>query len=289
MVFKNFKPDTMIVALILVISLITGCSSQPIIQPSPSSSPQSPSSAPAAATIQDPIQTNILEIEEWKAKMTGEINKDYYVIDLRTPGEIEYATAIKGSINIDANETLAKGNVAIIAEKLADVPKDALILLHCRSGGRVKASLAKFTEAGYTNVFGLDGWTVFDAKGYMSAAKINPNTEHLKPEAWEPKINGKIGKDYYVIDSRTKELYDAGHIEGAMNLDSSVTFTVDHAVTMAQVEQAIPEKDAIILVHCGAGTKARIVQTHLKAEGYTNVFVLDNPITIDKDGNYRFE
>lgn len=221
--------------------------------------------------------------------MTGVINEDYYVIDLRTSGEIEYAKAIEGSINIDANETLAKGNVAIIGEKLADVSKDSLILLHCRSGGRVKASMTKFTEAGYTNVFGLDGWTVFDANGYMSAAKINPNIEHLKPEAWEPKMDGEVGKDYYVIDSRTKEMYDAGHIQGAISLDSSVTFTVDHVATMAQVAKAIPEKDAIILVHCGAGTKARIVQAHLKAEGYTNVFVLDNPITIGKDGGYKFE
>lgn len=280
MEFKSFKTATTIFALILVISLLTGCSS---------SSPQSPSSAPSAAPAQDSVQANLLEIHEWKAKMTGVINKDYYVIDLRTPGEIEYAKAIEGSINIDANETLAKGDVAIISEKLADVSKDALILLHCRSGGRVKVSLAKFIEAGYTNVYGLDGWTVFDAKGYMSAAKINPNTEHLKPEAWEPKMDGEVGKDYYVIDSRTKEVYDAGHIEGAMNLDSSVTFTMDHAATIDQVAKAIPEKDAVILVHCGAGTKARIVQAHLKADGYTDVLVLDNPITIDKAGNYRFE
>ena len=228
--FKSFKAVSMIVALILVISLIAGCSSQPVSHPS------SPSPAPAAAPAQDPTQANLLEIDEWKAKMTGVINKDYYVIDLRTPGEIEYAKAIEGSINIDANETLAKGNVAIIAEKLVDISKDALIFFHCRSGGRVKANLAKFTEAGYTNVSGLDGWTVFDGKGYMSAAKIDPNTEHLKPEAWEPKMDGEVGKDYYVIDSRSKEIYDAGHIEGAMNLDSSVTFTVDHAATMAQVE-----------------------------------------------------
>lgn len=180
--------------------------------------------------------------------MTGVINKDYYVIDLRTPGEIEYAKAIEGSINIDANETLTKGNVSIISEKLTDVSKDSLILLHCRSGGRVKASLAKFTEAGYTNVFGLDGWTVFDANGYVSATKINPNTEHLKPEAWEPKMDGEVGKDYYVIDSRTNETYDAGHIEGAMNLDSSVTFTVDHAATRAQVEKAIPDRYLIFLI-----------------------------------------
>jgi hypothetical protein len=40
--------------------------------------------------------------------MTGTINKDYYVVDLRTPDEIKLEKALEGSINIDANETLAK-------------------------------------------------------------------------------------------------------------------------------------------------------------------------------------
>lgn len=279
MMFIKSRVAIILIALFLTISLVTACSSQPVTQPAPV----------PAAPVQAPTQTNLLDIDEWKAKMSGAININYYVVDLRTVGEIEYAKAIEGSINIDSNETLANAYVAVINEKLAGIPKDALILIHCRSGGRVKANLAKFTEAGYTNVFGLDSWTVFDSKGYMSAAKIDANTEHIKPEAWEPKMVGEVGKDYYVIDSRTKESYDAGHIEGAMSLDSSVTFTVDHSATMAQVEQAIPDKDAVILVHCGAGTKARIVQAHLKAESYTNVFVLDNPITIDKDGIFKFE
>ncbi|ACL19282.1 Rhodanese domain protein [Desulfitobacterium hafniense DCB-2] len=276
-----------LVYLILVTSLLAGCNSESTTQPSLSPAPSQ--STISNTPTQDLFQTNLLEFDAWKAKMSGEINKDYYVIDLRTPAEIKLEKAIEGSINIDANETLAKGDMTIINEKLTAIPKDALILLHCKSGGRVKAHLAKFVEAGYTNVYGLNGWTAFDSKGYIGAAKINANTEHLKPNAWQAKMIGEIGKDYYIIDTRNKVDHETGNIKGAMNLGAAETFTVDHVATMAIVEQAIPNKDSVILVHCNAGTKARVTQAHLKAEGYMNVFVLDNRMIIDKAGNYTFE
>ncbi|AGA68490.1 Rhodanese-related sulfurtransferase [Desulfitobacterium dichloroeliminans LMG P-21439] len=276
-----------LILLLVVTSLAIGCSSQPASQPS-----LAPSSAPApvsGAPTQDILQTNLLEFDAWEAKMAGEINLDYYVIDLRSPAESQLEKSIEGSINIDANETLAKGNVSIINEKLSTVPEDAIILLHCKSGGRVKANLAKFVEAGYSNVYGLNGWTAFDAKGYIGAAKINANTEHIKPDAWVAKMSGEIGKDYFIIDTRNKIDHETGYIKGAINLGAAETFTVDHSATMVIVEQTIPNKDSVILVHCNAGTKARVTQAHLKAEGYKNVFVLDNRMVIDKGGNYTFE
>ncbi len=92
-----------------------------------------------------------------------------------------------------------------------------MILIHCKSGGRAKANLAKFIEKGFKNAFALDGWTAFDAKGYIGAAKISANTEQLKPEAWQAKMQGTIGKDYYVVDARDKSEFEAGHIKGALN------------------------------------------------------------------------
>ncbi len=280
---RKFNLVLVFILLILITNLTIGCNSQSTTQPSLSTTPIT------ETPTQDPYKTNLLEFDAWKAKMVGKVNSDYYVVDLRSPAEVKLEKAIEGSINIDANETLANGNLSIIEEKLSTVPEDALILLHCKSGGRVKAHLAKFIEAGYTNVYGLNGWTAFDAKGYIGAAKINANTEHIKPDAWIAKMSGEIGKDYYIIDTRGKTDHEKGYIKGSINLDAAETFTVDHSATKAVVEQAIPNKDSIILVHCNAGTKARVTQAHLKAEGYTNVFVLDNRMIIDKDGNYTFE
>jgi len=291
MMFVKSRTITVGLTLLLALAVLTGCSQavptttqqQPITQPA-----TTPATQPAA-TPASTADANILKWDAWQAKMVGTINKDYYVVDLRTPAEIKLEKSLEGSINIDANETLAKGNVDIIDEKLAGVPKDATILIHCKSGKRSKDNLAIFIDKGYTNTFALAGWTVFDAKGFFQAAAIDPNTEQLKPDAWQAKMQGTIGQDYFVLDVRDKEEYEAGHIEGALNFGVRDQFTVDHAATITKVNEAIPNKDALILVHCAAGVRAKVAQAHLKADGYTNVLVLDNKITIDQAGNVTFE
>lgn len=282
MMFRNKKLIVILMALMLALTVVTGCS-QPAA--APATTPDPAPEAPAAPTVED----NLLTWDDWSAKMTGTINTDYYVVDLRTPDEIGLEKSLEGSINIDANETLAKGNDAIIEEKLAGVDKEAVILIHCKSGGRVKANLGKFLDQGYVNAFGLNGWTSFDTKGYMSGASVDSNTEFLKPEAWEAKMEGEIGKDYYVVDVRDAKEYEAGHIEGAINIGVRDQLTVDNAAAIAALSSAIPAKDASILIHCAVGKRAKVAIAHLKAAGYSNVVILDNTFKADKDGNYTFE
>lgn len=270
---------TVMVLMLTLSMLLAGCS-QPANNPG-TQQPE-PSSGPS-------VEDNLLKWDDWSAKMTGTINKDYYVVDLRTPDEIKLEKALEGSINIDANETLAKGNHAVIDEALAGIPKDSVILIHCKSGGRVKANLAAFLEKGYENAFGLNGWTVFDSKGFFKAVEISSNTEFLTPEAWEGKMEGEIGKDYYVVDVRDQKEYADGHIKGAINIGVRDQLTVDHEAAIAKLNSEIADKDALILVHCAVGKRAKVGIAHLKAAGYTNVVVLDNVINIDKDGNYKFE
>lgn len=286
MMFRKSKILTLVSSLVLVLTLLSGCS-QPaapaVTQPAPQPATQQPASpAPSA-------DSNILKWDAWKAKMTGTINKDYYVVDLRTPDEIKLEKALEGAINIDANATLAKGELGVLDEKLKGVAKDAVVLVHCKSGGRAKANLAKFLEKGYVNTFALDGWTAFDAKGFIGVASITANNEQLKPDAWQAKMQGSIGRDFFVIDARDKSEFEAGHMKDALNFGVRDQFTVDHAATIANVEKAIPNKDALILVHCAVGTRSKVAQAHLKAAGYTNVLALDNKVTIDKEGNVKYE
>lgn len=284
--FRKFRIQTVLISLLLVLTLVSGCS-QPaapaVTQPAPQPTTQQPAN-PAPT-----VESNILKWDAWKAKMTGTINKDYYVVDLRTVDEIKLEKALEGAINIDATATIAKGDLAVIDEKLKGVSKDAVLLIHCKSGVRAKANLAKFLEKGYKNTYALDGWTVFDAKGYIGAAKITASSEQLKADAWQAKMVGTIGKDYFVIDARDKSEFEAGHIKGALNFGVRDQFTVDHAATIANVGKVIPNKDATILVHCLVGARAKIAQAHLKSAGYTNVLALDNKVSIDKDGNVKYE
>lgn len=282
MMFRNKKLIVILMALMLALTVVTGCS-QPAAAPAPTPDPAP--EAPAGPTVED----NTLTWDDWSAKMTGTINEDYYVIDLRTPDEIGLEKALEGSINIDANETLAKGNVDIIDEKLAGVDKEAVILIHCKSGGRAQKNLGAFLDKGYVNAFALKGWTSFDTKGYFSATSVDSNTEFLKPDAWEAKMEGEINQDYYVVDVRDAKEYDAGHIKGAINIGFRDQLTVDHDAAIAALASAVPEKDAQILIHCAAGKRAKGAIAHIKAEGYTNVVILDNAFKADKDGNYTFE
>ncbi|BAE85681.1 rhodanese-like domain-containing protein [Desulfitobacterium hafniense] len=293
---KQSKALTLVISLLLVLSLVTGCGSAPAsttpAQPPASqepAKPETPAQPEQPAATAPTVESNTLGWDDWSAKMKGTINKDYYIVDLRTPDEIKLEKALEGSINIDANATLGTGNTDVIDEKLQGVAKDAVVLVHCKSGGRAKKNLQAFLDKGYVNAFALDGWTAFDAKGYFGATKITASSEQLKPDAWVAKMQGTIGKEYYVLDARDKSEYDAGHIEGALNFGVRDQFTVDHAATIAKVKEAIPNKDTLVLVHCAVGARAKVAQAHLKAEGYTNVITLDNKITIDASGNYKFE
>lgn len=79
--FNRSKVAAVVFALGIIISLVAGCSSSSL---SPSSS-ASVSSSSNSKPDQDSLETRMLEIDTWKTKMAGKINKDYYVVDLRTP------------------------------------------------------------------------------------------------------------------------------------------------------------------------------------------------------------
>ncbi len=296
--FKKYKFLTLLTSLLLVVSLVTGCggNSAPATTDPASNQQQSQGSEQEPQQPEQPqepagptVESNTLDPDAWFAKMTGTINKDYYIVDLRTPDEIKLEKALEGSINIDANATLANGDTDVIDEKLQGVDKDAVVLIHCKSGGRAKKNLQSFLDKGYVNAFALDGWTAFDDKGFFSAAKINGSTEQLKPDAWLAKMEGTLNQDYYIVDVRDASEFEAGHFEGAINVGVRDQLTVDHAAAIAKINEAIPDKDALVLVHCAKGIRAKVGQAHLKADGYTNVLILDNAITFEADGNYKFE
>ncbi|NMA69011.1 MAG: sulfurtransferase [Desulfitobacterium sp.] len=292
---KKYRFLTLITSLLLVISLVTGCGGSS----TPATTDPEPSQKQTQGAEQEPqqqeepagptVESNTLEPDEWLAKMSGTINKDYYIVDLRTPDEIKLEKALEGSINIDANATLSAGDTDVIDEKLQGVDKDAVILIHCKSGGRAKKNLQPFLDKGYVNAFALDGWTAIDDKGFFGAAKINSSTEMLNPDAWEAKMEGTINQDYYILDARDASEYDAGHFEGAINVGVRDQLTIDHEAAIAKVNEAIPDKDALVLVHCAKGIRAKVAHAHLKADGYTNVLTLDNALSFDANGNHKYE
>lgn len=66
-----------------------------------------------------------------------------------------------------------------------------------------------------------------------------------------------------ILDVRTQEEYDGGHIKDAVLLDSG-----DVSVKAATV---IPDKDAVILVYCRSGNRSATASKQLIEMGYTKI------------------
>ena len=72
-----------------------------------------------------------------------------------------------------------------------------------------------------------------------------------------------INNDAIVIDVRTLEEYNEGHIEGSINI------VVDN------ISSVIYEKDSEIIVYCASGMRSSKAAEELINMGYTNVYNLD--------------
>ena len=78
-----------------------------------------------------------------------EENKDYVIVDVRTPDEYKEGH-IPNAINIP-NETINE----TVYNKLKD--KNQLILIYCRSGSRSRQAAYKMQKLGYTNLVDFGG------------------------------------------------------------------------------------------------------------------------------------
>ena len=68
---------------------------------------------------------------------------------------------------------------------------------------------------------------------------------------------------YVIIDARTEEEFDEGHIGNAILIP-------EYEIT-DRAEAEIPEKDTLILVYCRSGRRSKIAADALVSLGYTNV------------------
>ena len=71
------------------------------------------------------------------------------------------------------------------------------------------------------------------------------------------------GEPYTLVDVRTQEEYDAGHINGA------ILIPVNEIKDRAEGE--LPDKSALILVYCRSGARSRNAAGILVELGYVNV------------------
>ena len=68
---------------------------------------------------------------------------------------------------------------------------------------------------------------------------------------------------YIILDVRTQEEYDQGHIPGAI--------VISHEEIAEKAEKVLTDKDQLILVYCRSGRRSKIAAEALVELGYTNI------------------
>ena len=68
---------------------------------------------------------------------------------------------------------------------------------------------------------------------------------------------------YIIIDARTQEEYDQGHIPGAI--------LIPEYEIADRAEKELPDKNQLILVYCRSGRRSKIAAQELVKLGYANV------------------
>jgi rhodanese-related sulfurtransferase len=87
------------------------------------------------------------ELTEW----LGDAQKQTIIVDIRRNDEVALGM-IPGAVHIP---------LADLDKRIQELPKDARIVLYCRSGNRVQSALPIFKENGYTRVYNFvafDNW-----------------------------------------------------------------------------------------------------------------------------------
>ena len=72
-----------------------------------------------------------------------------------------------------------------------------------------------------------------------------------------------IEEGYIILDVRTQEEYDQGHIPGAI--------VISHEKIAEKAEKVLTDKEQLILVYCRSGRRSKIAAEALVELGYTNI------------------
>jgi rhodanese-related sulfurtransferase len=99
-----------------------------------------------------------------------------------------------------------------------------------------------------------------------ACGQVNGNAQ----EAIYVNINAQQAKEimdsregYIILDTRTQEEYDEGHIPGAI--------LIPYDEITEKAEGILTDKDQLILVYCRSGRRSKIAAADLVKLGYTNI------------------
>jgi len=75
------------------------------------------------------------------------------------------------------------------------------------------------------------------------------------------------GEKFYLVDTREESEWARGHLPGALHLSKGVI--------ERDIEHAIPDKNAPIVLYCGGGFRSALAGDNIQKMGYANVISMD--------------
>ena len=97
----------------------------------------------------------------------------------------------------------------------------------------------------------------------LTACGQNKEAAYVNITAEEAKKIMDSEEGYIILDTRTQEEYDEGHIPGAI--------VISHDEIAERAEQLLPDKDQLLLVYCRSGRRSKLAAEALVKLGYTNI------------------
>ena len=99
-----------------------------------------------------------------------------------------------------------------------------------------------------------------------ACGQTNENSQeavYVNITAQEAKALMDSEEGYIILDVRTQEEFDQGHIPGAV--------LIPNTEIEARAEAELPDKDQLILVYCRSGNRSKKAAQILAGLGYTNI------------------
>lgn len=89
------------------------------------------------------------------------------------------------------------------------------------------------------------------------------------------------GEKFFLVDVREAHEFAAGHLPGAAHLGKGIL--------ERDIEQAIPDTTAEIVLYCGGGYRSALAADSLQKMGYSNVISMDGGIRAWHEAGYSIE
>ena len=123
-------------------------------------------------------------------------------------------------------------------------------------------------------------WLLLAVVLFTACGQPKDNTQeaiYMNITAQQAKEIMEQEEGYVILDTRTQEEYDTGHIPGAI--------LIPYDEVKEKAEAQLTDKDQLILVYCRSGRRSKLAAEDLVALGYTNIMefggIIDWPYEVE--------